>query len=137
MEPLAANKSSININKINKSCTKCDYSSSSKIYLKQHRAYKHTEMLYKCDKCDVTSSTSSYLRNHIMKIHLNIKRTIIRHAKVKARQRRNCTDTVVFKTKNSKSKICLCGGANLIKRTNSQTLEWLKFKIWYKSKKSF
>ena len=125
MGPLVVDESCSNSYKTKiSSCTKCNYSSSFKVHLKQHKAFKHTEMLYKCDKCDVTSSTRSYLMSHIKKMHLNIRRTLLGHAKVKAGKRRKCKETLEIK--KSKCNICLCGGAKIFKRTNRETLDWLK-----------
>ena len=62
--------------------------------------------------------------NHIKKMHLNIRRTPIGHAKVKAGKRRKCMETLEIK--KNKCNICLCGGAKIFKRTNRETLDWLK-----------
>ena len=63
--------------------------------------------------------------NHIKKMHLNIRRTLLGHAKVKAGKRRKCKETLEIK-KNKCKCICLCGGAKIFKRKNRETLEWLK-----------
>ena len=62
-------------------------------------------------------------------MHTDKTLTYIGYTKVIAGKRRKYIETQnnnLYKIKKTQIKKCLCGGANVLKKTNKETLEWLK-----------
>ena len=54
-------------------CDQCQFETSAKVTMKQHKSSKHEGITYKCDKCDKKFYDKRLLKNHISFEHENFR----------------------------------------------------------------
>ena len=55
-------------------CEECDYKTTKKELMRQHKLVKHTRTANKCSACSYTHYYKCQVRKHFNQVHLNIKR---------------------------------------------------------------